>query len=484
MERGRWPFSMTVLEHGAFAFCGLLVYVLVTRIGQHRRQPSAAVAWVLVIAMFPYVGLPLFLLFGTRKFARPGVLERSPRATTAAVRAHLETLDWDSRQGRLPPPWATSLLECFALPPPSKNPVVQFHVDGGQSWQALSELLQAADRSIDVCTFVLGHDEVGDALVDELMRASGRGVRVRLLLDAFGSRRASRSRLRALETAGGAVRWFMPLLHNPLRGRTNLRNHRKLAIADDLTLWSGGRNQAIEYFLDRSEEPAWEDLSFVVTGPVVNEAQALFEHDWEVASGRVPQSPLRRPTGQYPLPGTDVGATAQLIPSGPDYADDTVYSLMLSAAYHARERILAVTPYFVPDDALLSAWCLACRRGVEVTLLLPARSNHLVADLARERSLRQLQQAGGRVLLFPGMLHAKAVVVDDQVALCGTVNLDARSLFLNFELMFAFYDRNEIEWLVAWIMARCHRSKLHNANLPTWSRDIVEGIVRAVGYQL
>jgi len=157
---------------------------------------------------------------------------------------------------------------------------------------------------------------------------------------------------------------------------------------------------------------------------------------------------------------------------------------MLSAAYHARERILAVTPYFVPDDALLSAWCLACRRGVEVTLLLPERSNHLVADLARERSLRQLQQAGGRVLLFPGMLHAKAVVVDDQLALCGSVNLDARSLFLNFELMFAFYDRNEIEWLVAWVMARCHRAKLHNSALPTWPRDIVEGIVRAVGYQL
>jgi cardiolipin synthase len=149
--------------------------------------------------------------------------------------------------------------------------------------------------------------------------------------------------------------------------------------------------------------------------------------------------------------------TAQLIPSGPDHVDDTVYSLMLSAAYHARERILAVTPYFVPDDALLSAWCLACRRGIDVTLLMPERSNHPLADLARERSLRQLQQAGGRVLLFPAMMHAKAVVVDDQLALCGTVNLDARSLFLNFELMVAFYDRRRIDWLTDWIIERSRK---------------------------
>jgi cardiolipin synthase len=307
-------------------------------------------------------------------------------------------------------------------------------------------------------------------------------VRVRLLLDAFGSLRTSRSRLQRLRAAGGAVHWFMPLLHNPLRGRTNLRNHRKLVIADDLILWSGGRNQAVEYFLDRPGAPAWEDLSFTARGPLAAQAQALFEHDWQVASGR--PAPLSLPVdGALPL-DAGAGTTAQLIPSGPDHVDDTVYSLMLSAAYHARERILAVTPYFVPDDALLSAWCLACRRGVDVTLLMPERSNHVLADLARERSLRQLQQAGGRVLLFPAMMHAKAVVVDDQVALCGTVNLDARSLFLNFELMVAFYDQREIEWLAAWIIARSRRSSLHDAKLPSWSRDLMEGVVRAVGYQL
>jgi cardiolipin synthase len=119
-----------------------------------------------------------------------------------------------------------------------------------------------------------------------------------------------------------------------------------------------------------------------------------------------------------------------------------------------------------------------------VTLLVPERSNHLLADLARERSLRELQQAGGTVLLYPQMMHAKAVVIDDRLALCGTINLDARSLFLNFELMFAFYDREQIDWLTDWVQARCRKASRHDAVAPGWWRDVLEGVVRAVGYQL
>jgi cardiolipin synthase A/B len=469
---------MTMLEHGAFAFCGLLVYVLVTRIGEHRRQPSAAVAWVLVIAMLPYLGLPLFLLFGTRKFARwsgpvpatiPSPGPRVPDASAAA----------DHR-----PRWATSLLSSFGMPAPTGNDGIELHADGRQSLASLLSLVRDARRSVAVCTFLVGRDEVGHAVIDELALAASRGLRVRLLLDAFGSLRSPRDRLRELTRAGGEVRWFMPLLHNPLRGRTNLRNHRKLAIADEHALWSGGRNLAAEYFVDRPGEPAWEDLTFAVQGPLAAQSLSLFEHDWQVAGGQVPRLPLPLAADKPVRSVLPTTATAQLISSGPDHVDDTVYSLLLSGAYHAQRRILAVTPYFVPDDALLSAWCLACRRGVEVTLLVPRRSNHPLADMARERSLRQLQQAGGRVLLDPRMTHAKAVVIDDRIALCGTVNLDARSLFLNFELMFAFYDRAQVVELAAWCEARCRRAAPRDAVAPGWWRDVAEGVVRAVGYQL
>lgn len=476
----QWPFSMTIFEHGAFAFCGLLVYVLVTRIGEHRRQPSAAVAWVLVIAMLPYLGLPLFLLFGTRKFVRSSGPAPMRNGTGAGI-ASEPTLAGDADIG---PPWATSLLASFGMPKPTGNESIEFHAGGRQSLAALHALMRSAHRSLEVCTFLLGRDEVGRALIDELVAAARRGVRVRLLLDAFGSLRSPRDRLQALRRAGGEVRWFMPLLHNPLRGRTNLRNHRKLAVADEWVLWSGGRNLAAEYFLDRPGDPAWDDLTFCVRGPLAGQSLSLFEHDWRVAAGQVPRLPLPLAANLAVRSGPASSATAQLISSGPDHVDDTVYSLLLSGAFHARRRILAVTPYFVPDDGLLSAWCLACRRGVEVTLLVPQRSNHPLADMARERSLRQLRQAGATVLLDPRMTHAKAVVIDDRLALGGTVNLDARSLFLNFELMFAFYDREQIEELAAWIDARCRRAGSHDAVAPGWWRDVAEGIVRAVGYQL
>ena len=169
---------------------------------------------------------------------------------------------------------------------------------------------------------------------------------------------------------------------------------------------------------------------------------------------------------------------------GPDHADDTAHSLLMSGAYQAQQHIRAVTPYFVPDDALLDAWCLACRRGVQVSVLLPARSNHRLADWARERALRQLVAAGAQVWLAPTMLHAKAVVLDKELALCGSLNLDARSLFLNYEAMAAFYGRAEVQWLSDWFDRQVAQATPYQARRPSWLRDIFEGVVRAVAFQL
>ena len=457
---------------------GLLVYAVGTHTGGQRRHPSAALAWVLTIALLPYVGLPLFLVLGTRKFARPS---HALQGAGPALRPHDDGLQ----------ACAMATLAGMGLAPPAASRQVHFHTNGQAAWEGLAALISSARGQLDICTFVLGNDALGRRVAHLLAERAAAGVRVRLLLDAVGSWRTSMAQVRHLRAAGVQVHWFMPLLHNPLRGRVNLRNHRKLAIADKQRLWSGGRNLAAEYFSGEHHQPPWLDLSFTLEGALAEQAQGLFNSHWHHSHG---------PKGDNDPPGTETQAVpdqpdtgagneppqhlAQLVPSGPDQAEDTFYELLLTTLFRAERRVLAVTPYFVPDDSLLKALCLAARRGVQVELIVPARSNHRLADIARARALRDLVAAGGQVRLAPGMVHAKAVVVDDALALCGSLNLDARSLFLNFELMVAFYASDDVSTVTQWIDGHFHALPLYQPAQPSLLRDTAEGLVRWLGFQI
>jgi len=172
------------------------------------------------------------------------------------------------------------------------------------------------------------------------------------------------------------------------------------------------------------------------------------------------------------------------VASGPDQADDTYYTLLVSGCFTARTRILAVTPYFVPDATLLMALTLAARRGVAVDLLLPRSSNHVLADIARHAALRELAAAGASVWLAPVMVHAKAVLIDEELALVGSANLDERSLFLNYELMVAFYDPAVVQGFAQWIEVQRSDAVRHRPRPPGLARELVEGLVRWVAFQL
>jgi len=302
---------------------------------------------------------------------------------------------------------------------------------------------------------------------------------VRLLVDGAGNLLEGRHDMRALREAGIEVVTFVPPLHSPRRGRVNLRDHRKMAIADGERLWCGGRNLTAQYFEGAPGVAAWRDLTFDLEGDLARQAQAAFDADWAFATqSAAHHAPVAVATGSVPE------RAGQLFLSGPDQVEDTVYSLLLTAFFKADARILAVTPYFVPDPALLAALTLAARRGVEVDLVLPARSNHWTADLVRPRALRELYAAGARVWLVPGMVHAKAVVVDDDLALVGSANLDSRSLFLNFELMVAFYARDDVARVAGWISREVASGRRYTAQRPGLLRDLAEGVVLWLGFQV
>lgn len=445
-----------VTAHSLAIVVSVLTYVLTTRAERERRPPAIAIAWVLGMIAFPYLVLPMYLMFGRRKL---------PRRTSG----------WSGRRSYAQH-WAEDLIESFDLPPAAPSRVT-FHRDGAESHAGLVSILQGANRRLDICTYILGDDSLGREVTKLMMASAERGVRVRFLIDGVGALQLPRNRLRGLQDAGIETAIFSPLLARKTPGPRNLRNHRKWAMADGERLWAGGRNLAAEYFMGDVGKAPWSDLSFDLTGPTAASAALQFEADWKAAGG-APAEAIPVSEQQY------ADGLSQFLPSGPDQMEDTVHALLIDACFQATQRMLAVTPYFVPDVSLETAMRLAARRGVKIDLCIPAKSNHILADFVRNRSLRALSNAGVSIHLLPGMNHAKAVVFDDGIALCGSCNLDSRSLLLNYESAVVFYDAREIEWLAGWIRDLIPSAGAFDSRPPSLWRDVCEGLLLTVAYQL
>lgn len=460
--------------HSLVVAVALATYVVASAARRQRRHPSAAIAWVVALALMPYVALPLFVLFGVRKTAR------EPRKAQAWKPAPADAT-FDARSQ------LQALAVGLGMPPalPYRDLVV--HHDGQGALDRLIHLLRSARHSIDLSTFLVGNDAVGTRICGLLAERAREGVRVRLMIDGVGRYMGGAPSLQPLKHAGVQVRLFAsPWTSPPLGGRANLRNHRKIAAADRDWIWTGGRNLAREYFLAtpqgaKEPVPPWTDLTFDLRGPLAQQVCLQFDTDWAAAAHE--HVTERTKAIEFSLPA--LGETmAQFLPSGPDQSDDAVHALLTDACFNSRRRILAVTPYFVPDDVLLMGLTLAARRGVQVDLVVPRRSNHLMADLVRPAALRDMAEAGARIWLTAGMVHAKLVVVDDAVAFSGSLNLDERSLFLNYEMMIAFYEPQAIGTFSQWAVELRGTAELHQPRKVGVMREFGEGLLRWLTFQV
>ena len=458
-----------LLSHLAVLLLGFLLAVpVISQMIRQRRSPAGTWAWLLIMGLVPFLGIPLYLMLGGRKMRR-----------LADSKAELQLPDQ-----RMPVPDAIPdidrLLRSYGIPGACTGNRIQLLCSGEDGYAALVEMIEQAQTSIWISTFILHSDAVGRDIVERIARRAAAGIAVRVLLDGVGSLHTGKRSLALLTEAGGEVAYFMPVLHRPFRGRSNLRNHRKTVITDSSRVWAGGANIASEYIGPTYEPQRWLDLTFMLEGPATRHYMAILSSDWKFATGiHIPIQSGRNSTI------TAAGnATVQVVPSGPDVSGDPLYSALVSAVFQAKKRIWIVTPYFIPDETLAQALHLAAHRGVDVQVLIPETSNHRLADMARGPYLRDLQQAGGHILLYQGgMLHGKAFLADDVLAVIGSANFDMRSLFLNYETGLLLYSKTEIEAICAWIETitfNCRRGVSQVGAI----RDLSEGVARMMAPML
>jgi len=424
--------------HLATVLGALLLLPFLAGILRERRPPASTIAWLLAVLAVPYVGVPLYLFLGSRKVRHPREKTRLFARTPSAPPPDLNPI--------------ARLLAAAGIPAPSAGNAVDLLPTGEAAFTRLVELIAAAQTSVDLATFILADDATGRRVVEALVARAAAGVRVRVLLDGLFLRRAGAGP-EVLRRAGVHVAIFSPLLSLSLVRSENLRNHRKLTLVDGEHAWMGGMNIAEEYMGPQPLPGRWRDLAAHVRGPAVAHFAGVFAADFAHALGE------DLPAPRTPDPNAVRGdALTQVVPSGPDAVDDSLYEALLTACYGAQTRIWLATPYFVPDEALSRALMAAARRGVDVLVVVPRRSNHLLADLAGGSYLRPIAAAGARVATYPRMLHAKAVLVDGSLAVIGSANFDIRSLFLNYEIALFAYSPAEVSALADWfrmVAAEC-----------------------------
>lgn len=456
-----------VLEHCIAVASFLLAFVLLTDVFRKHRQPGGTMAWALAIVLIPYVGVPLYIIFGGRKIQRvrndKSELYNTGTAPTPSVMEPRCLADRALRSG--------------ALPPPREGHMVGVQFSGEAAFRQLVELLESAQTTIHVTTFILGRDEVGRAIVDLLARKAREGVQVRLLLDSLGSLWTRHRFVRRLIAAGGEVGHFLPVLPVRRRWSANLRNHRKLVVVDGSAAMVGGMNLSTLFMGPEPDSRRFLDASVFLCGPAVQDIQEIFLNDWQYATNSAQEL-----TADYEAPDGDPGdRIIQVAPSGPDVHEDTLHDALVCAIMDAKDRIWIVTPYFVPDEPLLKALDLQARMGRDVRILLPLHSNHRIPDWARGPALRRLCAAGAQIYAYPrGMIHAKLMLFDNTLAVSGSPNLDMRSMYLNFEIALFHYSPEEISVIESWMDKLADSCDPWNPTPPSLLNDWTEGLCKLV----
>ena len=416
--------------HLTIVFGLILAIITAVYVLQQRRTPQSTAAWLLFVVTVPYIAIPIFLALGFRKQG-----SRYPSITFH-----------EQEPGQPVQHELDQVFRNFGFPAATAGNTFDILTTGEAAYESVHDIVCNAKRTLDVSFYLLSDDEVGRSFVALLTARAHEGIKVRLLLDRLGTIYRPKTALQKFISGGGELRFFSPFLHAPDNGHMNLRNHRKMIIADDQWVFAGGMNMGGHYLGPFPDPHRFADLAYSLKGQCATTFVDVFRSDWRVAGG-APASVIRAPSkieGQ---------AILQLVSSGPDTRHDALHDTLVHALHNARKRIWITTPYFLPTEILGNALVTAARRGVDVRILIPRKSNQPVTDIARGDYVRELQASGCRMLFHESkMVHAKAGLIDDY-GYIGSTNFDIRSMLLNFETALFIYDTENVRCISDWFLS-------------------------------
>jgi len=406
----------------------------------HKRDVRAAVGWTALIWLAPLVGVAVYWLLGVNRIQRRA---RSLRHERPSYDRWIPDapVGWDGLREVLPDELGhlnrlVPLGDRVTERPLLAGNRVDALVDGDQAYPEMLAAIEGATASVTLMSYIFDSGKVGDSFVRALGGAVGRGVEVRVLIDDVGARYSTPRMAGRLRRAGARVAHFMPGWFPWRAPYVNLRNHRKIMVVDGRTAFTGGLNIRDEFWRGVSGSHFARDLHFRLEGPVVLEVQEVFAEDWTFTTGE-------RLEGEewFAPPLTTGPVLARGISDGPDIDYEKLQTMLLGALGVARSSVRIITPYFLPDPALLSALSIAALRGVEVEVIVPAQGNLALVQWAATAQMDQLAEKGVRIYSSPPPFdHSKLMVVDGCWTLIGSANWDPRSLQLNFEFNVECYD--------------------------------------------
>ncbi len=448
-----------------------IIVALSLRVMVRRRPIGVSLAWLAVICSVPFVGAALYLMFGENRLGK----RRAERAEAmiGTVRSWLQAVrgDGDATSVAATAPegsMARHAEHALGIPPLAGNRL-ELLDDTESIFDVLVADIDAAKARCLLGFYIWHEGGRADDVIAALVRAAERGVECRVSADAMGSKVFLRGgRIDSLRDAGVKVVAALPTgLLRSLFVRADLRNHRKIAVIDDRIGYTGSQNLVDpDFFKQDAGVGQWVDAMVRVEGPSVPVLSALFLHDWSLETGES----LELPSAEK-LPGLEIepGAIAQVVPSGPGTHPEVIHQLLLTTMFEAREELIITTPYFVPDESILTALISAATRGVAVTLIIPERNDSLLVRYASAAHLDDLMAAGVCIARFrDGLLHTKSITMDGAFSVFGSVNLDMRSLWLNFEISLFVYDSEFTTRLRALQHSYLERSDL--LGLETWRK--------------